>query len=397
MRVLVTGGAGFIGSHTVDALLAQGHEVRILDALVPPVHIDRALPGYVPKGDVDFIYGDVRRRACWEKSLEGVEAVFHLAAYQDYLPDFSTFFHTNTVSTAHLYEVIVEKRLPVRKVIVASSQAVYGEGCYECPGDECRGASGGRPRVTYPEIRDESRMSRGLWDILCPDCGTPMVPQWTDESTVNPQNQYGISKYTQELISLNLGRRYGIPTVCLRYSIVHGARQSFRNAYSGVLRIFTQQLLSGKPPICYEDGQQLRDYVSVHDAVRANLLALNGTAADFQILNVGGDRRISVTDYARLMSQRANVGIDPQVPGVYRFGDARHIFSSVAKLKALGWTPTVSLEAIVDEYVTWAVEQPDFRDYSAEADARMVAVGAVRKTTPALAIAGGQGTDKALA
>jgi len=434
MKVLVTGGAGFIGSHTVDLLLERGYEVRILDALRPPVHADGRVPDYVPLDDVEFIRGDVQDRSAWERALEGVEAVFHLAAYQDYLPDFSTFFRTNTVSTALLYEIIVERHLPVRKVVVASSQALYGEGKYLCPvcddgngeGPELLTAPlapasplpkvnyptaarelGGlrqhllpsiyleasdtwgavpislsqspyRQRARYPAPRPESQLKAGDWEVKCPVCGTAMEPQWTDEQVPNPHNQYAISKYTQELVALNLGRRYGIPTVCMRYSIVQGPRQSFRNAYSGVLRIFTQRLLNGRPPICYEDGRQLRDYVSVYDVARANLLVLEDDRADFQVFNVGGDRRISVLEYAHLIAQRAGVDIEPEVPGLYRFGDTRHIFSDVSKLKALGWEPVVPLDAIVDGYIAWAQAQPDFRDYSTRAERVMRETGTVR-------------------
>ena len=239
-------------------------------------------------------------------------------------------------------------------------------------------------------------MSRGLWDILCPQCGLPMVPQWTDETVINPQNPYGISKYTQELVALNLGRRYQIPTVCLRYSIVNGLRQSFRNAYSGVLRTFTQRLLHGKAPICYEDGRQLRDYVSIHDVVRANMLVLEDGRADFQVFNVGGDRQISVLEYAHQIGNRLRTTIEPQVPGVYRVGDARHILSDVTKLKALGWKPTVALEDVIDEYTAWAVEQPDFRDYSDEAEARMIVVGTIRKAVPLAHSVRADGTDRAI-
>jgi dTDP-L-rhamnose 4-epimerase len=188
-----------------------------------------------------------------------------------------------------------------------------------------------------------------------------------------------MSKYTQEMIALNLGKRYGIPSVAMRYSIVQGPRQSFRNAYSGVLRIFTQRVLNGKAPICYEDGQQLRDYVSVYDVARANLLALEDEGADYQVFNVGGDRKISVLEYAHLIARRAGVAIEPEVPGLYRFGDTRHVFSDVNKLKALGWRPEVSLKEIVDGYIAWAQAQSDFRDYSSDAEIQMEALGTVRK------------------
>ncbi|MFC2030399.1 NAD-dependent epimerase/dehydratase family protein [Chloroflexota bacterium] len=378
MTVLVSGGAGFIGSHTVDVLLEKGYLVRILDCLAPPVHLDGHVPDYVPLDDVELVRGDVRDRAAWEEALEGVEAVYHLAAYQDYLPDFSTFFHVNTVGTALLYELIVEKNLPVAKVIVASSQATYGEATYRCSNDQCSIKDD-----QYPPLREEAQLRRGVWDVKCPACGEPVEPQWTDEERVQPHNQYAMSKYTQEMVALNLGRRYGVPTVAMRYSITQGPRQSFRNAYSGVLRIFAQRLVNGKAPVCYEDGQQLRDYVSVYDVARANLLVLEDEQADYQVLNVGGDRKVNVLDYAHLIAQRAGVDIEPQVPGFYRFGDTRHVFSDVGKLKALGWEPQVGLEEIVDGYIAWARAQPDFRDYSSEALTQMERLGTVRAASGA--------------
>lgn len=374
MRILVTGGAGFIGSHTVDALLDKGHEVCILDNLSPPVHQDGQIPEYVQLDHVDFIRDDVRERGVWERALEGADAVFHLAAYQDYLSDFSKFFHVNTVGTALLYEIIVEKHLPVQKVVVASSQATYGEGRYRCRNRKCDTTDD-----EFPALREDAQLQRGEWEVRCAGCGEPMEAQWTDEAVVNPHNQYATSKYTQEMIALNLGRRYNIPSVCLRYSIVQGPRQSFRNAYSGVLRIFTQRLLNGKAPVCYEDGRQLRDYVSVQDVVRANLLVLEDSRADFEVFNVGGDRKVSVLEYAHLVATRAEVDIEPQVPGLYRFGDTRHVFSDVDKLKDLGWEPVVPLEEIADGYIEWAQAQPGFRDYYEEAEQLMKATGTIRK------------------
>ena len=370
MKVLVTGGAGFIGSHTVDLLLEKGHSVRILDGLKPPVHLAGKIPDYVLEDQVEFVHGDIRDRSTWETALDTVNAVFHLAAYQDYLPDFSTFFHTNTVSTALLYEIIVEKRLPVQKVIVASSQAAYGEGKFQC--SHCA------EKESYPHLRPESQLKKGVWDVLCPTCQRPMEPQWTDEAVVNPHNQYATSKYTQELVSLNLGQRYKIPTVCMRYSIVQGPRQSFRNAYSGVLRIFTQRLVNGKTAVCYEDGRQLRDYVSVFDVARANLLVLEDERADFQVFNVGGNRQVTVIDYARLIAEHCGVEMEPEVPGLYRFGDTRHVFSDISHLRALGWEPRVSLEEISRGYIDWARSQPDFLDYSSEAEEKMKVSGTLR-------------------
>ena len=368
-RILVTGGAGFIGSHTVDLLLKHGYQVRILDALIPPVHLDKHIPDYVPLKDVEFICGDVRDKEVWIYALKGVDAVIHLAAYQDYLTDFSKFFHVNTVGTALLYEVIVEHKLPIQKVVFASSQATYGEAKYLRSDDS----------VIYPELRPDDQIKHGLWNPLDPETREPLTPTWTDETMVKPHNQYALSKYTQEMVALNLGKRYEIPSVGLRYSIVQGSRQSFRNAYSGVLRIFTQRLLNGKSPVCYEDGEQIRDYISVHDVVEANLLALTDNRTNFQVYNVGGDRKVTVLEFANLIVEKTGRNIKPEIPGVYRFGDTRHVFSDVSKLKTLGWLPRIPLSEIVDEYIDWASAQPELRDYYSEAEKRMESLGIIRK------------------
>ena len=366
LRVLVTGGAGFIGSHTVDALLARGHEVRVLDSLEPPVHIGEP-PAYLPRG-VELVRGSVTDREAFRRALEGMEAVFHFAAYQDYLPDFSRFFLTNSAGAALLYELIVTERLPVEKVVVASSQAVYGEGKHRCP------VHG----VCYPDQRPPEQLERRDWPVYCPQCGSALEPEWTDERVAAPHNSYGLSKRDQEDIAIRLGRRYGIPSVALRYSIVQGPRQSFRNAYSGALRSFAVRVLSGRPPVVYEDGEQVRDYVSIHDVVRANLLVFEDPRADYQVFNVGGDRRVTVRELAALVIAAAGASLAPESAGLYRVGDTRHIFSDVSKLRRLGWEPRVPQEEMVREYLTWAAAQPDVRDTFADAQAHMQAAGVLR-------------------
>lgn len=368
MRILVTGGAGFIGSQTVDLLLEKGHTVRILDSLTPPVHFEGKLPDYVPS-DVEFQRGDVRDRAAWETALQGIDAVFHFAAYQDYLTDFSKFFHVNTVGTALLYEVAVANRLPLRKIVVASSQAAYGEGKYTCPQDG----------VQYPPLRAEEQLLNRDWDVHCPVCKGRMDPLLTGEERVNPHNQYAMSKYTQEMLALNFGRRYSIPTVAVRFSITQGPRQSFRNAYSGALRIFATRLLSDRAPVCYEDGCQLRDYVSVHDVARANVLLMEDDRANYKVFNIGGGRAVTVKDYATLIAAKVGKDIQPSIPGLFRFGDTRHIVSDISKLQALDWQPRVTLDEIVQEYLEWAEAQPDVRDYYESAEQEMKALGTLRE------------------
>ena len=219
MKILVTGGAGFIGSHTSDRLLSLGHEVIVLDALTWPVHRTGRSAYLTP--EADFYQGDTRNRDLVANLLRRVDAVYHFAAYQDYLPDFSRFSDVNVCSTALLYEIIVAERLDLARVVVASSQAAMGEGLYWCPVD------GGQT----PDMRPESALAAGQWDIPCPVCGGPMEVRATPEHVANPQNAYGMSKLAQEMIAINLGRRYGIPTVALRYSVVQGPRQSVCDAY----------------------------------------------------------------------------------------------------------------------------------------------------------------------
>lgn len=368
MKVLVTGGAGFIGSHTLDLLLRRGYQVRVLDALEPPVHRDHRRPDYLP-AEVEFIQGDVRDRAAWEKALPGVDAVFHLAAYQDYLPDFSKFFHVNAVSTALLYEIAVEQRLPLQKIVVAASQAVYGEGKYQR-------ADGS---VVYPGQRPAEQLARHDWELRDPATGESLTSVPTDEAEVRPHNSYAMSKYTEEQIALNLGRRYDLPSVAMRYSIVQGPRQSFRNAYSGALRIFAMQVLAGERPLVYEDGRQLRDFVYVGDVARANLLVLEDARADYQAFNVGAGRAWTVLEFARIMAAAAGrPELEPQVPGEYRFGDTRHIVSDVSRLRALGWEPQGDPARSCREYLDWAARQPDFGNYTTAAHAHMKQVGAVK-------------------
>jgi dTDP-L-rhamnose 4-epimerase len=367
VKVLITGGAGFIGSHTADLLLEKGHEVRVLDSLEAPVHQLRTKPAYLST-EVEFVLGDVRNKSDVQKALQGVDCVFHLAAYQGYLTDFGKFAFTNEGGTALIYELIWEQRLPISKVVLGSSQAVYGEGKYHCAQDG----------IQYPLPRSLEQLERGDWELKCPVCEQPMQPLPTDESRVRPHNQYAVSKYCQELYALTLGRRFGIPTVVLRYSITQGARQSFYNAYSGILRISATRLLQNLPPIIYEDGKQLRDYVYVKDVAAANILAMENEAATHEVYNVGGSEVLSVSGYVGLLAKVVGEEVTPEMPGEFRFGDVRHIVSDISKITKLGWQPRTSLEQIMSEYFEWAMEQPEVRDFYTEASRVMKQMGVIR-------------------
>jgi dTDP-L-rhamnose 4-epimerase len=367
MKILVTGGAGFIGSHTCDRLLSLGNEVVVLDALTAPVHRDRK-PSYLSSG-AEIYQGDVRNRDLLANLLRRVDAVYHFAAYQDYLPDFSRFADVNVVSTALIYEIIVAERLNISRVVVASSQSAMGEGLYWCPADGDQ----------LPGMRPEKALSAGEWDIPCPQCGGKLEMKPTPERVSNPQNAYGMSKFAQEMVAINLGRRYDIPTVALRYSIVQGPRQSVYNAYSGACRIFCLSYLLGTPPTVYEDGAAIRDYVNIDDVVDANVLVLQDERAAGHVFSVGGGRPVTTSEFADVVMRQYGSEDHAVVTGEYRFGDTRHILSDISALRGLGWEPRRTPADSVAAYAGWLAGMHGLDDILAQANARMRALGVVRK------------------
>ena len=374
MKILITGGAGFIGSHTADALLQEGHDIRILDNLSKTVH-PKGRPSYIP-AEVEFIEGDVADKATLTKALEGMDAVYHFAAYQDYLPEFSNYFRVNTQSTALLYEILLETKQPIERVIVAASQAVMGEGRHSC--SACFKKTG---QYYYPSIRSEEQLQKRQWDHLCPECNTVLQWQASDESVICPYNPYGLSKEAQEKIALSLGSRYHIPTVVLRYSVVQGPRQSFYNAYSGAMRIFALSLFLQKTPIIYEDGNQIRDYLHIQDAVLANTLVLTHPSAVGKTFNVGGNVPWTVNYFYAAMQKIVGRTIEPFRNELYRFGDTRHIFSNTSALQQLGWSPRHTVEDSIRAYWAYLEEQENIDDILEYANARMKQLDVVRKAT----------------
>lgn len=372
MRALVTGGAGLIGSHIVDKLLKRGCEVRIVDNLMKPCHL-LGKPAWVPP-EAEFIEGDVRDKPLMTKALKDIDVVFHEAAYQGLLPEFSQFWSVNSAGTALLYEIIVENRYPVRKIVIASSQAVYNEGRYLCPnhGD------------VFPPSRSAKQLENGLWEMQCPACGEQMAPASTDEPFVAPQTMYAQSKRSQETVGLHLGRTYGVPTVCLRYAITVGPRQSHFNAYSGVCSIFATRILNEEPPIVYEDGLQTRDYVFVEDVADANLFVMDESRADFGVFNVGTGCSSNVLDVLEILTRRLDKDIQPKIVGAYRLGDIRHFCPDVNKLTVLGWTARTPLEEALRRYTDWLLRQPDVREYFSEAETVMKGLGVIRAVAPSV-------------
>jgi dTDP-L-rhamnose 4-epimerase len=345
-RVLITGGAGFIGSHVSDLLLASGYAVRVLDNLTPQVHsAGQERPHYLD-ADAELMIGDVRDRAVVERSLADVDAVIHLAAavgVGQSMYDIVSYVQANDVATAVLLEILSQRR--VERLVVASSMSIYGEGLARRRNGE----------LVSPDERPVEQLRRGVWELQ-DSAGEPLVPIATPESKQPSLSSiYALNKYSQERMSLIIGKAYGIPTVALRFFNVYGPRQALSNPYTGVLAIFAARLLNGRPPLVFEDGRQQRDFVHVRDVAKACLLALEHPGASGQVFNVGsGESRTILSiadDLARVMGRPQ---IRPQLVGKYRAGDIRHCFADIgASRTLLGYAPEVAFRDGLEELAEW--------------------------------------------
>jgi len=345
MNILITGGAGFIGSHLADDLLARGHRVRALDLLSPQVHGDDCeRPEYLNAG-VDLIRGDVRDARAVRRALEGAEVVFHFAAavgVGQSMYEIEHYTSTNNLGTAVLLQELA--RRPVARLVVASSMSLYGEGQY-------LGANG---EIVPAVERTLEQLRAGDWEPRGPG-GSPLVPQPTPETKPpSLSSVYALSKYDQERLCLMIGRAYGIPTVALRFFNVFGTRQSLSNPYTGVLAIFASRLLNERPPLIFEDGLQRRDFVHVSDVVQACRLAMDTPAAAGRAFNVGSGDAYTVREIADLMAAVLEKPIDPEICGQYRVGDIRHCFADITLARdVLGYEPAVTLEDGLIELAEW--------------------------------------------
>jgi len=357
-RALVTGGAGLIGSHVVDLLLREGWAVRILDNLEPQTH-RHGRPGWVHDA-AEFRAADVTDAAAIRDALDGVDVVFHQAAYGGYMPEMAKYVHVNSFGTAQLLETIRDEGLPVRKVIVASSQAVYREGAATC-------ATHG---LVFPTTRPLAQLQLGDFAVHCPHCDAVTTSAPTPErAPIGGETVYAITKVDQELLTLSWGRQTGIPTVALRYSCTYGPRQSIFNPYTGVIAIFATRLLNGQPPILYEDGEQTRDLCFVEDVARANVLAATTDALDGHAVNVGSGRATTVREVATLVGAALGTPIEPVSRGEFRPGEMRHLTSDIGLARSAGYEPQVELATGIERYVAWIRSQGDVRDYFAAAEA----------------------------
>ncbi|KHO45334.1 MAG: NAD-dependent epimerase/dehydratase [archaeon GW2011_AR3] len=332
MKILVTGGAGFIGSFLVDSLVNAGHDVVIVDSLEPQVHNGKA-PEYLNK-KAKFMQGNVKDRKFMLKAMEGVEFIYHHASVvgigqSNY--EIARFVNDNSHGTAVILDILANERHNVKKMVIPSSNTCYGEGMYKC--EKC-GEFKGR-------LRAQEDITGNSWDVKCPSCHEAAGPIPVQEDTPLDCNSiYSYTKRDQENMAMHIGRMYGIPITVFRYFNVYGPRQSLSNPYTGVSAIFISRLMAGKAPVIYEDGLQTRDFISVHDVVDASMLAMNSRASDYGIFNVGTGQPITITQVALEAAKLLGKKIKPEISGKFRKGDIRHCIADISKIKArLGWSP----------------------------------------------------------
>jgi len=369
MKAMVTGGAGLIGSHIADLLIREGWSVRILDNLEQQTH-RKGKPAWIPP-EAQFVEADIRDRSAITAALKDIDIVFHQAAYGGYMPEIAKFVSVNSFGTAQMLEIIRDEKLPVKKVIVASSQAVYPEGAAQCA----------RHGLVFPTVRPVEQLKTGDFSVHCPYCGceTASVPT-VEDTPITGESVYAITKVDQERLVLTWGRQTGIPTVALRYSCTYGPRQSIFNPYTGVIAIFCTRLLNNQAPVIYEDGAQTRDLCFVEDIALANLLVATIDKLDGQAVNVGGGKATSISELARLISRALNIHIEPVVRGEFRPGEMRHLISDITRIRAVGFAPHVELETGIERYLSWIRAQTDVRDYFASAETGLRSKGIIQST-----------------
>ncbi len=366
-RILITGGGGFVGSYLVDALLQRGMTVRVFDSLSQQVH-PGGLPDYLAH-NIEFVRGDMRDLEAVRDAVRGVDVICHFAAavgVGQSMYEISHYMGVNTQGTANLLQVVLDMKIPIEKLIVASSMSIYGEGRYRC--DDCGDVA--------PPVRATEQLLSKHWQTLCPNCGSGLAPVATDErKPLQASSIYALSKKDQEEMVLLFGRTYGLPVVALRYFNIYGPRQALSNPYTGVAAIFASRLLNGRAPLIFEDGRQMRDFVSVHDITAANLLAMERDEADGQAINIGSGEPITIQQVAEVLSNSLGVQIPAEITGKYRAGDIRHCFADIsAARRLLGYTPRVRFAEGVRELAHW-LKQQTAEDRVAEATQQLGVFG----------------------
>ena len=347
MKILVTGGCGFIGSHLVDRLVDDGHSVRAYDLLEPQVHLGRK-PLFLNK-HAEYIYQDIRNREKLKKALRGVEVVFHEASQVGVgqsMYQIEKYVSHNSFGTAVLLDLIVNTKNKVKKILVASSMSIYGEGTYRCR--KCG--------QVYPLLRENVQLKKKDWQIHCPLCADVVEPFSTSEDKpLLPTSIYATTKRCQEEMCLEIGRAYKIPVVALRYFNVYGPRQSLNNPYTGVCAIFLSQVKNNHSPLIFEDGSQSRDFIYISDIIEANIIAMNKKEADYNVFNVGTGKPRTILEIAREIISLYRKTIKPKIVNKFRSGDIKHCYADISKIsKRLGFSPKVSFREGMQKLIAWS-------------------------------------------
>jgi dTDP-L-rhamnose 4-epimerase len=372
MNVLITGGAGFIGSHLADRLLADGHAVRALDNLDAQVHPGSERPDYLAD-DVELVTADVRDHDAVRRALGGIDTVVHFAAavgVGQSMYEIERYTSINSIGVAVLLEEVLERRDAIRKLLVASSMSIYGEGQYRNSRTGERGIA--------PGLRPDAQLAAREWDVLAED-GTPLEPEPTAETKpLRPSSIYAVNKRDHEEMVLSVGAAYGIPAAALRFFNVYGERQALSNPYTGVAAIFASRLLNDNAPLVFEDGDQTRDFIDVRDIARCCALALTGGGADGQTLNVGTGMPTSIRRVGEVIAEGFGKSIEPEIVNQYRAGDIRHCFADTERARRLlGFEAEIPFEHGMKDLLEWleGQEASDTVDAAREA---LVARGLAR-------------------
>lgn len=363
MKILVTGGCGFVGSHLVDRLVKDGHKVRVIDLLEPQVHGNKK-PSYLNK-EAEYIFADIRNREKLKKAIKNIEVIFHKAAQVGVgqsMYEIEKYVSHNSFGTAVLLDLLVNTKNKVKKIICASSMSIYGEGGYMC--NSCG--------EVYPQLRKDEQLKKKDWQMRCPHCGRDVQSIPTHEQKpLFPTSIYATTKRCQEEMCLEIGIAYKIPIVSLRYFNIYGPRQSLNNPYTGVAAIFLSRVKNDNPPLIFEDGKQSRDFIHISDIIEANILAMKNKEADYGFFNVGTAIPHSILDVANIIIKLYKKDFMPQILEKFRAGDIRHCYADISKIKdKLGFSPKVSFKEGMKDLIEWSETQAA-KDLTAKAQSEL--------------------------